>query len=224
MAQRTSSDRLLPSNAGKRRTLSAVRARLVEYYENPRKYMDEKNFTVEYGEIRFPIKPVEEVIGLKKLGSGCYSDVYEINATTVLKVVKHEDSGYARFVKMCQEMKGNRYLPRILYSGKWGQKTVYVLERLNEYKNRDDRDDYSDRQPGVIWVDYYEHARRNKMNEQFRKALKSRDADNPFMGIIDPELRAVAKALRDRDLLGDLHGGNVMWRGETLVVTDPSCY
>lgn len=190
----------------KKFSYSAARAAVIDYYTDPKKYTD-FNTLEDCGDGKFYVtaKTFDEVSGMRKLGSGMYADVYEMSPTKVLKVIKSQDSGYARFVEVCEQQKGNRYLPVIHYKGVWGGKTVYVLERLEMMK------------PGL---NAYE-TRREK--DHFRRAIEDTHNDNPFMGVKDPELDAIAQILRNSRMTGDLHNGNIMYRGETPVVTDPCC-
>lgn len=178
-----------------------ARDAVIGYYSNPGKHIDLANMR-EYSrhgrngnpEYIVEIKSFEDVSGFKKLGSGCYSDVYALDDTRVLKIVKKKDSGYARFVEICKKNRNNPHLPRILYSGMWAGKQIYVLERLRN-------DQYS------------------KANDNFRSALSL--GNNPYITYGNKDIAELARLLKDNNLTNDLHSGNVMFRGDVPIVTDP---
>ena len=185
--------------------LSRLRRDALEYWANPSKYLDLSS-VVEYDEDcgRFLINGMSfaDALGIQRLGSGCYATVYALDDKRVLKVIKTQDTGYARYVKFCKANKTNQHLPKIYYSGVWGEKQVYILERLRECRQSDDY--YS----GNISAD-------NKMISSFRSLLRGREK-NPF---ITKDAQDLVDFLGDGD--NDLHSGNFMFRGDTLVVTDP---
>jgi hypothetical protein len=188
----------------KRFTMSSARKAFTDYYEDIKKHLDFDNMR-DYGGGEFIVtaKPFEAVTGFTKLGSGAYAVVYALSDTKVLKVIRGTDEGYAKFVRACNENKGNPYLPKIIYEGKWAGKQVYVLERLtDEHPNRDE-----------TWT----------IKDNFASALRH-SGRNPFITFSDENLGTVARILQDQNMTGDLHHGNMMFRGTTPVVTDPCAY
>lgn len=201
--------------------LSAIRKTVIEYLTNPQKFADmsapakmgkmwrdnDNGESEQVATITFYCRSFEEVTGLKKLGSGHYSDVYALDETRVLKIVKQGDSGYRRFVNTIRGVK-NIFLPKIYYSGEWAGKQVYILERLSNVPGADKENglDYDSRD----------------LKDSFRAALRSvgRGGSNPFM-VASPELVAVAKIMSEGNFDNDLHGDNIMFRGDTPVITDP---
>ncbi len=144
----------------------------------------------------------EAVSGMKLLGEGMYAKVYALGPNKVLKIIQNSDDGYARFAEKCKEMKGNPYLPRILWTGVWGGKRVYILERLS--------------MEAPEGIDTYD------TKDYFAQALRSRSSRNPFL-VPNKELLAVITLLQQSGWTSDLHHGNIMFRGATPVVTDPAC-
>lgn len=177
--------------------IAKAREAVISYYKNPGKHIDLSNMR-DYGDGEYivKVKTFEKVSGMKKLGSGCYSEVFEIDENRVLKIVNTTDSGYARFVALCKKNRHNPHLPKILYSGQWGGKQIYILERLTEDPYCDD-------------------------NSYFRQAI--REAHNPFMTHATPEIAEIARILKDNNMTNDIHNGNVMFRNGVPVVTDPVC-
>jgi hypothetical protein len=179
-------------------SLTDVKHKVCDYYGNMGKYVDMSN-AEQYRGDRWIVsmRSFEEVTGLRKIGSGHFSNVYHVNDTTVLKIVKKEDTGYARFVALCKKHSDNPYLPRIKYSGVWGGKTVYLLERLRE-------------------AGYAE----SNLTQEFINVVNQRHIPR-FYTITDANLLAVRDLLQGERMVTDLHSQNVMYRGDQPVITDP---
>jgi hypothetical protein len=112
--------------------IETLKAIYEDYKANPRKFMDMENPVYEDEDnITFARKPLHEVMGLERLGSGVYSVVYALDDRKVLKIVKDEDQGYASFVKFIQS-RGRKFsaFPKVYYSGEWAGHAVYILERM----------------------------------------------------------------------------------------------
>jgi hypothetical protein len=224
--------------------LSALREAFIAFHENPKAYLDFDNLS-HYdnnadGSISYLVrgKSLEQVTGLKALGSGCYATAYAVDDKRVLKVLNSTDAGYDRFVRRVVKVLGrkNPFVPKIYYRGTWGSKNVYLLERLEE-TNRC----YSSL-PGYPKNDYdaarrwkrenrelieafeKENRERSRLNSAFREAIDcgmaGGRAANAFMRL-DPKLQALCDLLKETRSTGDMHAGNVMFRGNTPVLTDP---
>ena len=191
------------------RGLAALRKTVTDFYKSPEKFLDFSTIRARGGgDYIVSGRSFEDVTGLTRLGSGAYSEVFQIDETRVLKIVKSEDSGYARFVRMVQNNPRNPHFPKIYYQGTWGGKTVYILEKLEDYSAADIRDRYYD-----------------NVNEYFRDAIRSGGSTNPFYKLATPALTEAATLLSG--MINDLHSGNVMFRvnadgSRTPVVTDPA--
>ncbi len=112
--------------------IETLKAIYEDYKDNPRKYMDmEKPVYEDEDNITFARKPLHEVMGLERLGSGAYSIVYALDDRKVLKIVRDEDQGYASFVRFIQS-KGRKFsaFPKVYYVSEWAGHAVYVLERM----------------------------------------------------------------------------------------------
>lgn len=134
--------------------------------------------------------PTEE---LDLLGQGNWSRVYALDDRRALKIARQDD-GYRRFAAFAAMNKGNPHLPVIHYAGVWGDKDVYVLERLDR-------------------VD-------TELADQFCEAVKN--ALNPFLTLTSPAMAEIAKLMNEQNLLNDLCPRNVMRREDgTIVITDP---
>jgi hypothetical protein len=137
--------------------------------------------------------------GLEYLGSGCYAHVYAIDETRVLKILYSVDEGYERFVRKTRRSY-NPFLPRVLYSGNWGGLRVFVLERL-------DLDEGSERTMDFIAALEY---------------MKNANGENRWLAPVNQDLHRLVAWLNDEDLMNDIHAGNIMWRGDQPVITDPA--
>ncbi len=190
------------------RGLSALRKSIIDYFANPNKYMDLQDireYDNDWKLVR--VRGIEDVCGIEKLGSGAYSNVYSIDDTRVIKIVKREDSGYARFVDAVRRHPNNPHLPKIYYSGVWGGKTVYILEKLSTH-------------PETRMDNRYGECQANSF---FRAAVTQRPSENPYIRLASRYLEQAAEILREINTRGglDLHSGNVMFRGDVPVITDP---
>lgn len=188
--------------------LTEIRRLVTDYYENPAKFIDwaTKQDDTRYDrkvdsyvpEVKFLMRSFEDATGLTKLGNGHYSDVYAIDETRVLKIVKSSDVGYERYANFCRDKK-NPHLPRIFYSSTWGGKRVYVLERLSvRPETRDHSETYS----------------------AFYAALRTNGKENPFMTLAK-HVAEIAAFLEEHQFANDIRSDNILYRGDVPVVTDP---
>jgi hypothetical protein len=183
-------------------TLRELRRAVTDYYKNPQKYIDPASFEHSRREIyQVRLRPLHKVLGIERLGGGAYADVYALDEHRVLKIVRKTDEGYKRFIRKSKNksVSGNPYLPVVHFRGKWGGKEVYILERLESGEGRDD-------------------------TYAFIRAVSflQENEENPFFEVkADPCLLEVVDVLANSDCLNDLHDGNVMWRGDQPVITDP---
>lgn len=171
-----------------------------DYFRNPTQYIDMSTLQHNYNEIyNVCVQNLETVAGLKRLGSGHYSKVYGIDDNHVLKIVNDSDEGYASFVKNVRGI-DNPHFPKIYYSGVWGGKQVYILERLTPKP----KTEYGYETIGRI-----------------RSMFCEEQEENPFVTVAH-SIREASKILLKNRLVTDLHGDNMMWRGDCPVVTDPA--
>lgn len=173
----------------------SLKQKVVDYYTNPFNYIVPGSGEIDrYNKLSISgtLRPLGDVLELEFLGEGHYADVYAIDEDKALKIVKHEDTGYARFVRAIKG-KSNPHFPKIFYQANWGSHEIYILERLNEDHDNDD----------------------------FRSAVKMIGRGNPFVKCVDKHIEEAAKLLHSERLCTDLHAGNVMFRGTVPVITDP---
>lgn len=192
--------------------LTDIRKAFEDFYQNPAKSIDlssgvpvEEYYFNAQGEYApamvFRYKTLEEVTGLKKLGRGNYSDVYAIDETRVLKVIKSSDADYARYVALVRASPKNPYFPKVMYSGTWAGKTVYILERLAA-------------EPST--------GSHRQIHEMFKMALRFDPGEISFLTVSDPLIGIAGKLLREHNLLTDFHPANMMYRGDVPVISDPA--
>jgi hypothetical protein len=194
------------------RNLSRVRALVKDYYKNRTKYVDFDNMRhYDDNEYIVTVRSFESVTGLCKLGSGHYSDVYDLDHGRCLKIVKSTDSSYASFVRFIKA-EGYKYscFPKIFYSGNWGGKEVYVIEKMaNSYDTESDRRFLADYCRKFFGRDSYPVSRFVKVPQEFEDGLTA--------------LKEYFEKSRRTDSLGfDIHADNVMLRENgDPVITDP---
>lgn len=149
-------------------------------------------------------------IGLRELGSGYFSSVFEGFGGLVIKVGRELDGGYV-YALWAQSKVGHPGVPQIEAVQRVGSHGyVVVMERLVPAQSND-------------WGGLKQEA-----NDQYSAACtaKYREPDGEYKDCpaahVMGELRRFMKwAAQDDSPYFDLHPGNVMLRGDTLVVTDP---
>jgi hypothetical protein len=191
----------------KTNTIAQLRKKVEDYYLNDKAGFDIKNARLHNR--GFGGRPDTYIVekqdfstftGLKFLGSGCYANVYAIDETRVLKIVKTSDSGYARYADVCKNNK-NPHLPKILAQGVWGGKQIYILERLTSIQES-------------------EHRARGYAFMNAVSAFAQGD-ENPYLAPVAGAFSDCMKILRDNNLANDIHDNNIMMRGDVPVITDP---
>lgn len=141
---------------------------------------------------------LERALEVELLGSGCYASVYAIDDERVLKVLDGVDEGYERFIRKARRS-WSPFLPRVHYSGTWAGKRVFILERLD--------------------------VREDDETEEFVKAVEfiaEHGAETRWMKCVHPDLANIVDFLVKNDCCNDIHGGNILWRGNQPVITDPA--
>ena len=130
----------------------------------------------------------------KKFGSGKYASVYGNQKYPFVIKVFQKDSAYMRWLKFCLSNRDNPYVPKI--KGKVLKITPMVyairLEKLS---------------PGYITSEF------NREYSQWQK--------DPNYKTQDAALQQVFDFFEPNRKLLDLHGENVMMRGDQLVIIDP---
>lgn len=132
---------------------------------------------------------------LTMLGEGSFAKVYALDEDRVLKVcTPGSDLKYGEYVALIKG-RTNKHMPRIYYTGKWGDKNVYVMERLHPNLT----DDMS-----------------------LQNLIHSFKSLRDVVEIKDPETKELVELLVDNNLTDDCYGRNIMKRADgTSVVTDP---
>lgn len=167
--------------------------------------------------------------GWLHLGSGYFSHVYEVDASTVVKTGRSLDGGYvyAMWALQNQHLEG---VPRIYAVQKvacrytYTKETYYgyvvVMERLEELStsNRGDMNDIEQRrQYEAVQAARYGDDNscpaatalvrlRHDLNQQIQAGRTTRGGAG--YGVVDTQYF-------------DIHNGNVMMRGDVMVLTDP---
>lgn len=145
-----------------------------------------------------------DIQGLKSDGHGANGYVYNLNKSRVFKVFDKDDTGYLDFLKLMKKFKGKKHFPRVYDFYPTKDEYIVVLERLQEYKNKDGLWDYTTEAESVgygdadsgLWYGYF-----SKSFDKYLKVLE----DNFTKGVE-----------------WDLHANNIMQREDgTPVIIDP---
>ncbi|BAG70365.1 protein kinase; inhibitor of host transcription; positively regulates RNaseIII; negatively on RNaseE [Ralstonia phage RSB1] len=151
-------------------------------------------------------------IGLRELGSGYFSSVFEGFGGLVIKVGRELDGGYV-YALWAQSKVGHPGVPQIEAVQRVGSHGyVVVMERLAP---ANPGSDYIRGEPS----DQYDAACQAKYKEM--ADISGEYADCPAAHAVGELRRFMKWAAQDDSPYFDLHPGNVMLRGDTLVVTDP---
>lgn len=135
-----------------------------------------------------------EDIGYRFVGDGAYANVFVSNSGDhVVKIFRY-DRAYMKWLNFCYKNQHNPYVPKLMSN-------VYKLV-----------DDYYAVFMEVLKTDYdkiYE-------NDLWKCVVLSKDPKDEFQSVLYNEISSNSH-------LEDLHSGNILFRGETAVVTDPYC-
>ena len=143
-----------------------------------------------------------------RLGMGCYAETRATKdrPNEVIKQTRNKDDGYAAYLGVVLANQSNPHFPRIYEAvQRKSDKAIMVrMERLEKISWRDDK--------------------RNKKARQILECLYYNlpEIRSFYTSLHFVQLHAAMRYLRHE--LGrsmDLHAGNGMLRGNTLVVTDP---
>lgn len=168
----------------------------------------------------------------KEIGRGVYSSVWKSDTENfIVKINKGSiDRNYLKFVEFCQQNKGNPHLPKMGQIKKYEDWYIIFIEKLEptyvkytvsvELKKfvryffgpntSLQPDDLTDK-------DMFEKLFKRKVSEfNLPNELKSQDMIDALFVLFK---FIVEYNINDRSL--DLHGNNIMLRGNTIVITDP---
>lgn len=155
------------------------------------------------------LKTVLDTLGCRVIGHGMYGVVVDCD-DFVLKVFDASDEAYLDFVDFCEKIGPCRHLPAILWDKQidenWWAICLEKLEPFSIDGNENPKSPYF-----IRW--------------RYKKMLDRINGSNKSTG--RKELDAIVDLLDEaRETEGhfeDMHDGNVMLRGYTLVITDPWC-
>lgn len=143
-----------------------------------------------------------------ELGSGLYGTVWARPEDNFVIKIFVPDEGYSNYLQYMQSNTQNPYVPKM--RGKPVKlPNGFTLVRLEKLK-RIDKDLY-------IQIRYFMKSNVDYDADMRKQRKEFEDKYPQFLNFMD-ELRVFAK---NRGLSTDLHGGNIMMRGNLPVVTDP---
>lgn len=110
-----------------------ILSQLRTYFTNPEEFIDRSVKPVmSWGELRFTMKPISSIAPM--LGSGHFSKTFPLGNKWVVKIdTNNTDPAYEAWADYCMtDGRDNPLCPRIRAKIKLGEKTMYVMERLQE--------------------------------------------------------------------------------------------
>lgn len=174
----------------------------------------------DYGEMRVP-KEITSNLGLRRLGSGAFSECFEVIGCSdkVVKIGFRKEDAYSAYIAYCRQHQGEEGIPNIHFVSQLANGMLFtVLDRLlNEtphYSKSKVEDFIMDR------LDYHGLSTNGNYNipKVFRKCYKG-------------DFKALQKTIDDiivffKDIARiDLHRGNYMFTQDgKVVITDPVSY
>ena len=150
----------------------------------------------------------------KKKGEGVFSSVYADDShKVVIKINKGNiDESYIKFANFCRK-ENSPHLPKLGKIRKFGDYYVLAMERLETSNSNNFRDMCN-------WIE--------KVSTVIGDSLKTKqsilDAEVPV--VYEPQKEGIIKIIKDMkslldsDIGFDLHDGNIMLRGNTIVLID----
>ena len=150
----------------------------------------------------------------KKQGEGTFSSVYADDShKVVIKINKGTiDDSYIKFANFCRK-ENSPHLPKLGKIRKFGDYYVLAMERLETSNSNNFRDMCN-------WIE--------KVSTVIGDSLKTKqsilDAEVPV--VYEPQKEGIIKIIKDMkslldsDIGFDLHDGNIMLRGNTIVLID----
>lgn len=156
------------------------------------------------GELRAIAKKLDD-LGYKQysIGTGFYSQVYARPQDNFVIKIFREDKGYSTFLQYITQNSNNPYVPKL--KGKIIKlPNDYYVIRLEKLKRMD-----NDLFKKIEWA----------ANNDHDKPL-IQELNDKYPGLLE-FVRSLRQMSYDNKVMYDLHGGNMMMRGDTPVVTDP---
>lgn len=195
--------------------LKEVKAIFIDYINNPEKYLGTISFR-NTETVSFNVLPFEEVLGKALLGEGHYSSVYDFNAKYCIKINNlTKDLIYPKFANFVKRNPMECF-PRIVYMEYWDKHLIIIMEKLETLKTHESN---------VITEIVRSFTNNNDMPRMEPNSfLNIPDAFYTALGMLKKEFIRIENYLgRDEYISWDIHGGNIMKRGNVPVIVDPWC-
>lgn len=163
------------------------------------------------------------------LGTGAYGTVIDCDLF-VVKVLDADDAGYLNWINFCQLAAPSVYLPEIYYSQRISKHLhIVVLEKLELRENVEFNETYK----GIkaygsqsCWVGRDNKRCAENLSPNLKALLElMMEYARGYNQAIDEHNQkcAVTGGNYKWMITKDIHSGNVMFRGNQLVITDPWC-
>lgn len=151
--------------------------------------------------------------GYEQLGSGTFANVFQRKSrpNEVIKLFSTSDDAYEAYIKFIMKNQGNPHFPRII--GKPMEITPdYYAVKLEKLEPVSERDGLG-KLISELYTFMIEYSTPESLETYFDAFPKFREASE--------KLREFMENNSEHGWDWDLHEGNLMWRGKTLVLTDP---
>jgi hypothetical protein len=151
------------------------------------------------------VEQAMESAGYSRLGKGSYGMVWHKPGQTSVVKLFRQDRGYEAFVRYCRKQRDNPHVPRFssnildVYDYK-----MIRIERLSKMGSSPTNDRIHNSISGFFYC--------WNQTEKMMTYIKKR-----------PKLEKVLIDVKSLGCTIDMHMGNMMLRGRTVVITDPLC-
>lgn len=169
---------------------------------------------------RFETNMKEQGYSKHILGSGLYGVVFEKPGTNfVYKLFDVDDTGYKAYLNFAQQNQNNIHIPKIgkPLKLKIGSINAYLvkLERLEEVNLSNPQHEQQYKKIIAIISSLEKIKTNNPMRSGAMNFLKKVDKTDPDLVNIIEDINDISPSEMD------MHPGNVMMRGNVIIITDP---
>jgi len=187
--------------------------------------------TVEHDDVRFNLKDYMAKYGFTQLGFGGFASVFKSPKHKFVLKVFGENPGFLKWIAHCQEHQDNPYLPK--FQGKPVKiHNTYYAVRMESLTHKDEA-----LQTKISNVINFLVDKSQILYSKSDEEIENSHTGNSrfFITYWDRLLQMMPDYRQDRDLKAavlavrqiaqghsiDLNSGNIMFRGDQIVITDP---
>lgn len=171
--------------------------------------------------------------GWKKLGNGSFAAVFgKPGLSYVIKVPFYRDRPWMKYAEYCMTHRNNPHVMKVSFLKEETSTHFFIaaIERLKNFPN------YGGMSMADYAVDYIEQLSNGHKPKEIMQRIEKRAKEmlghtgtmnkqesNWLLKVLMPQIPALAKVVMDLKNIDhlDLHQGNIMMRGKTIVIIDP---